>query len=79
MGSVEDRYHGVNDPAAKRIMDRVTKALVPPEDKTITTLYIGGVKHPVTEEDIRLVSEQDRKHKLTVFSYTEESLVHLVN
>jgi len=53
MGSVEDRYHGVNDPAAKRIMDRVTKALVPPEDKTITTLYIGGVKHPVTEEDIR--------------------------
>jgi len=51
--SITDRYHGINDPAAKRIMDRIGKPLVPPEDPLVTTLYVGGIKAGITEQDLR--------------------------
>ena len=48
-GKVEDRikerYHGKNDPLAQKILEKIEEFKVPdpPDDKTITTLFIGGV------------------------------------
>ena len=53
--NIKDRYYGVNDPVAEKIlarMDEVPK-MTPPEDTSITTLYIGGVPEEATEEDLR--------------------------
>ena len=38
------RYYGVNDPVADKLLNRAKGMpnLEPPEDKSITTLYIGG-------------------------------------
>lgn len=54
--NIQDRYHGTNDPVAKKILDKVSKmndTVKPPEDKSITTLFVGGVNDTVTEDDIR--------------------------
>lgn len=41
--NIKDRYFGVNDPVAKKMMGRVNNLpqLQPPEDQTITTLFVG--------------------------------------
>ena len=41
--NIKDRYLGVNDPVAKKMMQRANNLsdLVPPTDTSITTLYIG--------------------------------------
>jgi len=41
---IRDRYYGVNDPLANKMITRMKEApgLAPPEDKSITTLYVGG-------------------------------------
>lgn len=43
--NIKDRYYGVNDPVANKMMDRVSgmAKLTPPEDTTICTLFVGGV------------------------------------
>jgi pre-mRNA-splicing factor RBM22/SLT11 len=43
--NIKDRYYGVNDPVALKMMDRAAKMskLTPPEDRTICTLFVGGV------------------------------------
>ena len=43
--NIKDRYYGVNDPVARKMMSRVDNlpALTPPQDPSITTLFIGGV------------------------------------
>ena len=48
-GSIDDRirerYTGINDPVAKKIMDKTSeraKVPDPPTDLNITTLFIGG-------------------------------------
>jgi len=50
-GSIEDRikerYHGINDPIANKILNKVKekpKAPEPPADLTITSVFVGGVK-----------------------------------
>lgn len=50
-----DRYYGRNDPVADKIMKRASQlpSLDPPEDKTITTLYVGNIAEHLTEKDIR--------------------------
>merc|ERR1712232_842882 len=50
--NIKDRYHGINDPLAKKIISRLTNKLEPPQDKTITTLYIGGLNNSITKQDI---------------------------
>ena len=42
---IRDRYYGVNDPVAEKMLARVERLgrLTPPEDKTICTLFVGGV------------------------------------
>ena len=48
-GKLEDRirarYDGENDPLAKKILEKAEKMKVPhaPEDKSISTLFVGGI------------------------------------
>ncbi|KAJ1680364.1 Pre-mRNA-splicing factor slt11 [Spiromyces aspiralis] len=53
--NIQDRYHGTNDPVAKRILARASKAghLNAPEDKTVTSLLLRGVEKDITEGDLR--------------------------
>jgi pre-mRNA-splicing factor RBM22/SLT11 len=59
--NIQNRYHGRNDPTAGKILKKLNDAgerTVPPEDKTITTLFVGGVEDDVSEDDIRNVVAQ---------------------
>ncbi|CAG0887947.1 unnamed protein product [Cyprideis torosa] len=52
----KDRYYGVNDPVAEKLLRRAAAlpALELPEDKSITTLYVGNMGDGVLgEEDLR--------------------------
>jgi len=53
--NIKDRYFGQNDPVAKKLMKRA-EATQPkldiPEDKTITTLWVGGLDIKIIESDI---------------------------
>lgn len=53
--NIKDRYYGRNDPVADKILKRAATlpTLDPPEDKTITTLYVGNIAESVTESDLR--------------------------
>lgn len=56
--NIKDRYFGTNDPVAekmlKRAAERPSRKLTPPEDTSITTLFIGGVDpEKVTEDDLQ--------------------------
>lgn len=53
--NIKDRYYGVNDPVADKLLNRAKGMpnLEPPEDKSITTLYVGGLDEAVVEQDIR--------------------------
>lgn len=53
--NIKDRYYGVNDPVADKILKRAAclPTLTPPEDKTITTLYVGNIGEHITETDIK--------------------------
>ncbi|XP_003704135.1 pre-mRNA-splicing factor RBM22 [Megachile rotundata] len=53
--NIKDRYYGVNDPVADKLMRRAAAMpkLDPPEDKSITTLYIGNLGDVLTEKQLR--------------------------
>lgn len=50
------RYYGVNDPVAEKLMRRASAMpkLDSPEDKTITTLYVGNLGDRIGEKELRL-------------------------
>merc|ERR1719498_393250 len=52
---LRDRFHGENDPLAAKYFRKAEEelTLLPPEDKSITTLYLGGLEPSVTEKDVR--------------------------
>lgn len=52
--NIKDRYYGVNDPVADKLLKRAAAmpALPPPEDKSITTLYVGNIG-TLTDQDLR--------------------------
>jgi pre-mRNA-splicing factor RBM22/SLT11 len=52
---LRDRFHGENDPVAAKLLRRANEdmTLKPPEDKSITTMYIGGLESGVTDRDVR--------------------------
>jgi len=52
---LRDRFHGENDPLAAKIMRKADDelTLMPPEDKSITTLYLGGMDPSVVEKEVR--------------------------
>jgi pre-mRNA-splicing factor RBM22/SLT11 len=54
--NIKDRYFGQNDPVAKKLLRRAETTqpkLDVPEDKTITTLWVGGLDIKIMEADIR--------------------------
>jgi pre-mRNA-splicing factor RBM22/SLT11 len=52
--NIKDRYFGVNDPVAKKILSKMNlQQLTPPEDKEIKTLWIGNITSEITEKDIQ--------------------------
>jgi len=53
--NIKDRYYGVNDPVAEKLLKRAQAMphLEPPEDSMITTLYVGGLDEAVSEQDIK--------------------------
>jgi len=53
--NIKDRYYGVNDPVAHKLMRRASTMpkLEPPEDKTITTLYVGNLSEKIGEKELR--------------------------
>ena len=54
---LKDRYYGVDDPVAEKLLrmaDQMPK-LNPPDDKGITSLYVGGLGPEVSEKDVRYV------------------------
>ena len=53
--NIKDRYYGVNDPVANKLMKQASTMpkLELPSDRSITTLYVGGLEGKVTEQDLR--------------------------
>lgn len=53
--NIKDRFYGQADPVAHKLLDkyRSMRTLVAPEDRSITTLYIGGVQETVGEKELR--------------------------
>lgn len=57
-GSIEDRikerYHGINDPIASKILSKIKekpKAPEIPADLSLTSLFIGGINSETTDMD----------------------------
>jgi len=53
--NLKDRYYGVNDPVAAKLMSKADDMtlLAPPEDQSIMTLFIGGLDPKIGESDLR--------------------------
>ncbi|XP_002741428.1 pre-mRNA-splicing factor RBM22-like [Saccoglossus kowalevskii] len=53
--NIKDRFYGVNDPVAHKLLNRAATMpkLEAPEDRTITTLYVGGLGDKISEKDLR--------------------------
>lgn len=53
--NIKDRYYGANDPVADKLLRRAQAMpkLEPPEDKTITTLYVGNLGDKITEKELK--------------------------
>lgn len=54
---IRERFIGINDPIAKKIMDKIeekSKPPTPPEDLTISTLFLGNItSEDITEDLVR--------------------------
>lgn len=53
--SIKDRYYGVNDPVAQKVLagEAERSKIPPPPDPSITTLFVGGLTPHVGEGDLR--------------------------
>ncbi|KAH9496366.1 RNA binding motif protein 22 [Bulinus truncatus] len=53
--NIKDRFYGMNDPVANKLLTRYSSLpkLEPPEDRTVTTLYVGNLGDKVSEKDLR--------------------------
>ncbi|KAK2466771.1 hypothetical protein APHAL10511_001029 [Amanita phalloides] len=53
--NIQDRYHGRNDPVARKILaaNAESHGLKPPEDATITSLFISSLSPKSTEQSIK--------------------------
>eukprot|EP00049_Salpingoeca_infusionum_P026733 m.27604 g.27604 ORF g.27604 m.27604 type:complete len:420 (+) comp8948_c1_seq1:194-1453(+) len=59
--NIRDRYYGTNDPVAEKMLKRAkTAKMDAPEDRTITTLFVGGLKkeYGIAKSDIQDVFYQ---------------------
>jgi pre-mRNA-splicing factor RBM22/SLT11 len=53
--NIKDRYYGTNDPVAEKMLSRAQnlQGLTPPEDRSIMTLYVGGLGPTIEEDDLK--------------------------
>ncbi|KAF8821253.1 zinc finger (CCCH type) motif-containing protein [Cardiosporidium cionae] len=56
--NIRDRFSGQDDPVANKILRKATQSpssqdITPPEDKSITTLYVGGLIASINEKVLR--------------------------
>uniref|UniRef100_S4RS76 Pre-mRNA-splicing factor RBM22 n=1 Tax=Petromyzon marinus TaxID=7757 RepID=S4RS76_PETMA len=53
--NIKDRYYGINDPVADKLLRRASSMprLDLPSDRTITTLYVGGLDDSIGETQLR--------------------------
>lgn len=53
--NIKDRYHGVNDPVAKKILAQLAgeNGLAPPTDSSITSLFLTSLPPTITEQAIK--------------------------
>merc|ERR1712037_578283 len=53
--NIVDRFYGTKDPVADKLLRRAEEmpSMAPPEDKTITTLWCGGVTSELSESDLQ--------------------------
>ncbi|KAF9227657.1 hypothetical protein BS17DRAFT_774111 [Gyrodon lividus] len=74
--SIKDRYHGHNDPVARKILatHAVAQGLKPPEDQTIMSLFLSSLPASATEVDIRTDVVKSLPH---VPSSQLKSVVHV--
>jgi len=50
--NIKDRYQGVNDPVAKKMLNRLNSSgLAAPSDQNIKTIYVGNVDSTVISDD----------------------------
>lgn len=55
---IKDRYYGVNDPVALKLLKKAENIEPePPADPSITTVFLGGVTPAINELDIRYAPE----------------------
>ena len=52
---LKERYYGSEDPVADKLIKMAAELpqLATPEDRTITSLYVGGMEDDITEKDLR--------------------------
>lgn len=53
--NLKDRYYGVNDPVADKLIKRYDEMpkLKLPDDRTITALYVGALPNDASEQELR--------------------------
>ncbi|KAF8586530.1 pre-mRNA-splicing factor SLT11 [Ramaria rubella] len=53
--NIQDRYYGRNDPVARKILSQHadSQGLAPPDDTSITSLFISSLPQPTTEQSLR--------------------------
>eukprot|EP00112_Aurelia_sp_Birch-Aquarium-sp1_P013785 Seg2942.4 transcript_id=Seg2942.4/GoldUCD/mRNA.D3Y31 product="Pre-mRNA-splicing factor RBM22" protein_id=Seg2942.4/GoldUCD/D3Y31 len=53
--NIKDRFYGSSDPVADKLLKRAASMpkLDPPSDRTVMTLYVGGLDGRVTDQDLR--------------------------
>ena len=52
---LKERYYGTEDPVADKLLRQASELpqLTAPEDKSVTSLYVGGVMDEISERDLR--------------------------
>ena len=53
--NIKDRFYGTNDPVADKLINRYNSMpkLEVPEDKNITTLYVGNLGEKIGEKELK--------------------------
>lgn len=53
--NIKDRFYGINDPVADKLMKRYNTMpqLEAPEDRSITTLYVGNLGEKIGEQELK--------------------------
>uniref|UniRef100_A0A8C6RAV4 RRM domain-containing protein n=1 Tax=Nannospalax galili TaxID=1026970 RepID=A0A8C6RAV4_NANGA len=78
--NIKDRYYGISDPAAEKLLKWASTMprLGPPEDKTFTTLYVGGLGDTITETDSNHFYQFWEMRRITVVQRWQYAFIQFV-